>query len=93
MSTFLADLRSLGEVLLAALVLGAGLPAVFALGVRWWSVAERPGPDGSVRHNFAAWTGAVICLAVVLAVVVAGVLFVAKAFLADRFGIHILGQA
>ncbi|NUP25268.1 MAG: hypothetical protein HOQ44_00995 [Nocardia sp.] len=93
MGTVLTNLRSLGEVTLAALVLGAGLPMVFALGVRLWSAAETAGSDGSVRRHPAALIGACACLFVVVAVVVAGVLFVAKAFLAHRLGIHLFGQA
>lgn len=92
METVLTNLRSLGEVTLAALVLGAGLPMVFALGVRLWSAATA-GPDGAVRRNPVALAGAYLCLITVLAVVVAAVLFVAKAFLADRLGIHLFGQA
>ncbi|WP_063038269.1 hypothetical protein [Nocardia grenadensis] len=90
METVLTNLRSLGEVTLAALVLGAGLPMVFALGVRLWSAA---GPGATVRRNPVALAGAYLCLITVLAVVVAAVLFVAKAFLADRLGIHVFGQA
>lgn len=93
MEAVLTNLRSLGQVTLAALVLGAGLPMVFALGVRLWSAATTAGPDGSVRRNPAALAGAYLCLIVVLSVVVAGVLFVAEAFLADRLGIHVFGQA
>lgn len=93
MDTVSTDLRSLGEVTLAALVLGAGLPMVFALGVRLWSAAATTGPDGSIRRNPAALAGACLCLVAVLAVVVAAVLFVAKAFLAQRLGIHLFGQA
>lgn len=92
MDTVLTNLRALGEVTLAALVLGAGLPMVFALAVRLWSAAAT-GPDGSVRRNPAALVGAYLCLIAVLAVVVAAVLFVAKAFLADRLGIHLFVQA
>ncbi|WP_327149386.1 hypothetical protein [Nocardia sp. NBC_01329] len=93
METVLTNLRSLGEVTLAALILGAGLPMLFALGVRLWSAAVVAGPDGSVRRNPAALAGAYLCLLIVLSVVIAAVLFVAKAFLADRLGIHLFGQA
>ncbi|MFI5714473.1 hypothetical protein [Nocardia sp. NPDC051750] len=92
MSTFLTHLRALWDVFVAALILGAGLPIVFALGVRWWSIAGVTGSDGSVRRNPLALAGACACLAVVVAVVIAGVLFVAKAFLADRLGIHLFGE-
>lgn len=93
MSTVLANLRSLGEVMLAALVLGAGLPMVFAVGVRLWSIAETTGPHGSAPRRAAARAGAWLCLCTVLAVVVAGVLFVAAEFLAHRLGIQLFGEA
>ncbi|WP_328388909.1 hypothetical protein [Nocardia sp. NBC_00416] len=93
MVTVLTNLRSLGQVTLAALVLGAGLPMVFAFGVRLWSLSETVAPDGSVRRRAVARVGAYTCLFAVVAVVIAGVLFVAKAFLAHRFGIHLFGQA
>lgn len=92
MSTLLSHVRALWEATLAGLVLGAGLPALFALGVRWWSAAEVVDADGSVRRNPVAWVGARVCLLVVLAVAVAGVLYVAREFLADRLGIHLFGQ-
>lgn len=93
MSTVLANLKSLGEVMLAALILGAGLPMVFAVGVRLWSIAETGGPGGTAPRQVAARAGAYLCLGTVLVVVVAGVLFVARAFLAHRLGIHLFGQA
>ncbi|WP_280402560.1 hypothetical protein [Nocardia carnea] len=93
MSTLLTHLRALWDVLLAALILGAGVPMLFALGVRWWSAAEVTGPDGTVRRNPVALAGAVACLLIVLTVVVTGVLFVAKGFLADRAGIHLFGES
>ncbi|WP_459548255.1 hypothetical protein [Nocardia sp. X0981] len=93
MSTVLANLRSLGEVMLAALVLGAGLPMVFAVGVRLWSTAETVVPGRAAPRRMAARAGAYLCLCTVVAVVAAGVLFVAKAFLAHRLGLHLFGQA
>jgi hypothetical protein len=52
MSAFWDDLQLAGEaiwkVLLASLVLGAGLPAVFALGIR--SLAWGTGGDAEVDH-------------------------------------------
>ena len=93
MSTLLTQLRALFDVTVAALVLGAAVPMLFALGVRWWSGAEVTGPDGTVRRNPVALAGAFLCLLIVLTVVVAGVLFVAKGFLSDRLGIHLFGES
>ncbi|WP_019932611.1 hypothetical protein [Nocardia sp. BMG111209] len=91
MHTLLTDLKDLGRVTLAALLLGAGLPAVFAIGVRLQSRYRDPASAGSPRR--AAGAGALLCYALVLGIAVAGVLFVAKAFLATRFGIHLFGQS
>ncbi|MQY18276.1 hypothetical protein [Nocardia macrotermitis] len=96
MHTLLTDLRELWRVTLAALIFGAGLPAIFAVGIRFQSVA-RVGVSGTsevtpLSRRRAAVAMAALCYAVVLAVVVAGVLFVAKAFLASRLGIHLFGQ-
>lgn len=93
MSTLLTHLRALLDVTLAALVLGAAVPMLFALGVRWWSGAEVTDPDGTVRRNPVAVAGACLCLLIVATVVVAGVLFVAKGFLSDRLGIHLFGES
>ncbi|MBY8855550.1 hypothetical protein K7711_03595 [Nocardia sp. CA2R105] len=96
MHTLLTDLRELWRVTLAALIFGAGLPAIFAVGIRFQSLA-RVGVTGTtdvapLSRRRAAAAVAVLCYAVVLAVVIAGVLFVAKAFLASRLGIHLFGQ-
>ncbi|MFI5780383.1 hypothetical protein [Nocardia sp. NPDC051570] len=90
MQTLITDLQELGRVTAAALLFGAGLPAIFALGVRFQSRSAVS--DGTVARRRSAAAGAAACYAVVLAVVVAGVLFVAKAFLASRLGIHVFGQ-
>ncbi|MCX4099297.1 hypothetical protein [Nocardia sp. alder85J] len=91
MHTLLSDLNDLWRVTLAALVFGAGLPAIFAVGVLLQSRTHLTGATMAVRR--AAGAGALLCYALVLAVAVTGVLFVAKAFLATRFGIHLFGQS
>ncbi|RDI66442.1 hypothetical protein [Nocardia pseudobrasiliensis] len=91
MQTLVTDLKELLRVTLAALLFGAGLPAIFALGVRFQSRSEQLA-DGTVVRRRSAAALAVACYAVVLAAVIAGVLFVAKAFLASRLGIHLFGQ-
>ncbi|MCM6774912.1 hypothetical protein NDR87_26065 [Nocardia sp. CDC159] len=92
MQTLVTDLQELARVTLAALLFGAGLPAIFALGVRLQSRSGvSDSTDGAAVRRTAA-VGAALCYAVVLATVVAGVLFVAKAFLASRLGIHLFGQ-
>ena len=85
----------LWRVVLTALVFGAGLPAIFALGVRLQSHATvgGPGVQHSGTRRRATTAGAMVCFAVVLAVIITGILFVAKAFLAARLGIHLFGQS
>ncbi|NKY88336.1 hypothetical protein [Nocardia veterana] len=96
MQTLIDDLTELWRVTLAALIFGAGLPAIFALGVRLHSIAgdsiAGDAPHPSVTRRRAAATVAGLCYAVVLLTVIAGVLFVAKGFLAARLGIHLFGQ-
>jgi len=90
MHTVAADLQQLWRVTLAALIFGAGLPMIFALGVRFQSLGRAAaGPAGSLSQRRTAIAVAALCYAVVLAIVIAGVLFVAKDFLASRLGIHL----
>lgn len=89
MTTFTDTVSSLWRVLVAALVLGAGLPALFALGVRWLAEGLL-GDDGKVAEHpavakYAGWG----CLVTVAVVVVLGILFIMKDFLANDLGIHI----
>ncbi|MEV0298063.1 hypothetical protein [Nocardia sp. NPDC050710] len=94
MHTIVTNLNSLGKVTIAALVLGAGLPVVFAFGVRLWSSADSVGPDGTAaRRNYPALVGALVCFALIIAAIITGILYTAKAFLAAKFGIHLFGQS
>lgn len=88
MELFTTTLNSLWKVLLIGLLLGAGLPALFAAGVRClsWGSIHKSGP-GAVRAF--STVGAVACFAVVLGAIVTGILFVMKNFLAHDFGIHL----
>ncbi|WP_280347900.1 hypothetical protein [Nocardia neocaledoniensis] len=93
MQSVITNLSSLWEVVLAALVFGAGVPAVFALAVRWWAKAETVDADGRVHRNYPALTGALLCLTLIIVVVITGILFTAKAFIAHQFGIQLFGQS
>ncbi len=87
------SLHSALRVLLAGLLFGAGLPAVFALGVRLWSVGSpETATDGQVVHqagrrNPAALVGAWICFAVVAVAVAIGVLWITQKSIDHYFGI------
>ncbi|QLY32306.1 hypothetical protein [Nocardia huaxiensis] len=88
MQTFLSNLEDLWQVTLAALLFGAGLPTIFALGIRHRARID-DGATGSAR-TMSIMVSAT-CFGVVMIAVVVGVLFIARGFLASRLGIHLLG--
>jgi ABC-type uncharacterized transport system YnjBCD permease subunit len=91
MHTFNAIATSLGEVMLIALILGAGLPLIFAVGVRFWSretVTAAGAPGG---RNTAAQAIAYLCFAIVVLAVVVGILYVAKDFISHTVDIQLFG--
>jgi hypothetical protein len=65
------------QVLLAGLVLGAGLPAVFALGIRSaaWGTGGSAEVDGGTPHPLGRVLAA-LCFAIVLAGVALGITFI-----------------
>ncbi|WP_433758581.1 hypothetical protein [Nocardia sp. CA-135398] len=92
MHTLVTNLNALWQVTVAGLLLGAGLPIVFAVGVRLWSIADTvPAEGGPVHRNYPALAGAYACFALIIAAIVTGIVYTAKAFLAARFGIHLFG--
>lgn len=92
MHTLVTNLDALWKVTVAGLLLGAGLPIVFAVGVRLWSVADTgPAQGGAAQRNYPVLAGAYACFALIVAAIVTGILYIAKAFLAARFGIHLFG--
>ncbi|MBH0778242.1 hypothetical protein [Nocardia bovistercoris] len=92
MHTFVTNMQALWQVTSAALLFGAGLPIVFAFGVRLWSTAEVVTADGTARRNHVALVGALTCFAITIAAIATGILYTASAFLAARFGIHLFGE-
>jgi hypothetical protein len=81
------------HIVIAGLLVGAGLPALFALGVRL--TAEGAGQvhhDGTVvqKNPVLVAAGWVIFLAVLITVIV-GVLFIARDFIGHQTGWYILG--
>ncbi|MDO5092198.1 MAG: hypothetical protein Q4D79_02070 [Propionibacteriaceae bacterium] len=72
MSNFFLALEGAWHVLLAGLILGAGLPALFAVGIR----ALAMGPADAQGQHRPTWLGKVIagfCFAVVLLGIIAGI--------------------
>ncbi len=82
------------KILMFGLVLGSGLPALFAVAVRLG--AEGDGvmsSDGAaVRHKNPALTAISYAIyALALVAVVIGVLYIAREFIGARTGLYILG--
>ncbi|MFT4262283.1 MAG: hypothetical protein QM572_02780 [Nocardioides sp.] len=81
LNAFTSDLQYAGDaiwkVLLASLVLGAGLPAIYALGIR--SLAWGTGGDAETSHAAGNPAGKVVAAILFLVVaygIVSGILFV-----------------
>ncbi|WP_067687091.1 hypothetical protein [Nocardia jejuensis] len=104
MHTVAAIARSLGEVMLYALVLGAGVPVVFGLGIRFWAMEPETvaGDPETVAGSGAGGTAvrgrvtvsqliAYLCFAVVLVVVLLGILYIAKDFISHTVDIQLFG--
>jgi hypothetical protein len=80
------------QILVVGVIVGAGLPALFSLGVRL--NAEGVGVvshDGVTKKNPALNALSWVLFAVVLAAVVIGVLFVARDFIAHHTDLYLLG--
>jgi hypothetical protein len=79
------------KVVLAGLVFGAGLPLLFAVGVRLWSAGNGSadtGAGGTVTRSrsIPATTAAYIVFAVIIAIVAVAVLWITKTTLGHYFG-------
>jgi hypothetical protein len=82
------------KILIFGLIMGAGLPALFAIAVRLNAegvgVAEHAG--GTVaRKNPALVALSWVIFALVLVVVIIGVLFIARDFIGHQTGLYLLG--
>jgi hypothetical protein len=86
------NLAAVGKIMLFGLLVGAGLPALFAAAVRL-NVAGAGGGTGRhsvFRNPVLIWLSWAIITLVVL-VVAAGVLFIARDFIGHHTGWYILG--
>ncbi|MBY6413598.1 hypothetical protein HQ346_17585 [Rhodococcus sp. BP-252] len=102
METLKHTIDSLWQVVLVGLLLGAGLPAIFAVGLKALSIGEAR-DDGSTTATASsglsagsttarpvvATAAAALCFAVVIVAIVAGILFIMKDFLDSTFGISV----
>ncbi|ACR18605.1 hypothetical protein I6J22_07600 [Corynebacterium kroppenstedtii] len=85
----MSTLHSLLTVLVVALVLGAGLPTLFSLGVRLDAAGSAEGQHTKGISHFLAWVIYALCLAVIIA----GVLWITNATIAHYTGINIYGTS
>ena len=81
-----------GRVLLVGLLFGAGLPALFAVGMRLQSAGtgEVDGDTAGTRRPALTAAGWVL-FALVIAAVLAGVLFITRLSIYHYFGISLFG--
>ena len=87
---FLKAFEALWQVLVAGILLGAGLPAVFALGVRALGTGRTLAADGATYTSGPTSAGRAGS-AVLFAVCVAAVLFGIFLIVAGGFGIKVFG--
>ena len=80
------------KILVFGLLVGAALPALFALGVRFGAEAGAEANAGALTTKRATLTGlSYLAYALVVIAVAVGVLFIARDFIGDHFGWYVLG--
>ena len=84
---------AIGQILAAGLILGAGLPALFSLGVRLNAEGVGVAAHGGTvsQKNPALVALSWLIFGLVLAAVIVGVLFIARDFIAHNTDLYILG--
>ncbi|WP_129358286.1 MULTISPECIES: hypothetical protein [Micrococcaceae] len=94
---FLQLISNLVPVTIAGLILGAGLPALFAVGMRLSAGQTQHQEDGSVIQVRPPSTAmrllGGIVFAIILAAIAMGILWIAKDFLFHLTGFNFLGLA
>lgn len=87
------NFHAIWKIVVFGLVLGAGLPALFAIGVRLNAEGVGVAGDAAVVHRrhplLLAISWAIFAL--VLALVIIAVLFIARDFIGHQLGVYILG--
>ncbi|AHH19592.1 hypothetical protein NONO_c48080 [Nocardia nova SH22a] len=92
MHTVTTIAKSLGEVTLIALILGAGLPVIFAAGIRLWSAEPAvAGEAATTRRGSIVQIAAYACFALVAIAVLLGIVYIAKDFVSHTFDIQLFG--
>ncbi|KTR37586.1 hypothetical protein [Rothia kristinae] len=93
----LSLIANLLPVTIAGLVLGAGMPALFALAMRISAGSTETRPDGTVVQTapaspvLRAISGAIFAL--IAAIILLGILWIAKDFIYHTTGFDLLGAA
>lgn len=96
MSIVATMLVNITKVVATGLILGAGLPALFAFGMRLRAGTTEFRADGSLVQTAPA--GAVaralsyVCFALVLIAVVVGILWITQGFIHQHTGIDLFGS-
>lgn len=89
-------LESLLQVTIAGLVLGAGLPILFGVGIRLWVPAAdgADGADSSVTHN-TGWrrSAAMVIFALIALAILVGLMWVTQGRIYSTFGWDVFGTA
>ncbi len=84
---------SLIDVTLVGILLGAGLPALFAVGIRLAHGPSAVTADGTVSHHASPLgkAAATICFGIIIIAVMAGILWVTKSTIFQYSGWDIFG--
>lgn len=90
MDTWL-NVGALWRVLVYGLIAGAGLPILFAVGIRAQAVGAGDTSSAGQGRRPMATAAAYACYALVAVAVLIGVLFVARDFIGHHTGWYILG--
>jgi hypothetical protein len=87
------NLAAVGKIVLFGLLVGAGLPALFAVGVRLNAEGAGAAEHGGAvaQKNPVLATLSWLLFAVVFVAVTVGVLFIARDFIGQHTGLYILG--
>lgn len=95
MAYLLEIVNKIIPVLMAGLFFGAGLPALYALGLRLMAGRTEYTADGQLVEieppGTAAKIAAFCIFAIIVAIVIIGILWVAKDFIDHTFGWNIFG--
>ncbi|WKD59883.1 hypothetical protein [Corynebacterium caspium] len=87
-------LKSLLEVLITGLILGAGMPMLFALGIRWTTPSgpehAKPGEDPG-RAHFTNKPLGILCFTIIAAAIIIGILWITKDTIYHYFAWDIFG--